>query len=537
METSGLQRRFGFAIRKIDDARREIWGIATSEALDTQNEIVDYEASKKAFTEWSQLFSKNSNGETLGNLRSMHQLNPVGKILSVKFDDENRQVWVGARLSKSPEGEAAWNDVQDRVLNGFSIGAPQCAKRPDYYKGKLVNRVFDYILGELSLVDNPACPDAFIKEFKLASAAGEVLCKNALDLMPEDAEPCGKDFQGLEANAFVDGAGRVWLMNKGIIVEKKTSEGMKMSKKTATTAVTEGSDQGSNKVQIHQIADTAPPGPEIPKVKEGPKGDGVGGVVPLGSPAGKNLSGGTEVKVPDGQGGASKAPTKAAAAADVPLATGPSDPPHVDTYPHDESLEPQPSAAPANKYAFCAVCGTKLAEAEAGVPYHAACAAKEGVSKGLVEPPLHPPVQPPPPPPPAKTEELEACSTPKDAEASGGQAVSMSLKTVQAEGLMKAKFDKLTTTIETLTKANGELAARLDKIEKTPIPGGPARTELPQGVMLVDKAAGAGFSDAGAAVAALEKIATETKDPFTRDLVQRELAKCAYLGGIAKRNA
>ncbi len=45
-------------IAKIDEARREVWGVATSEIVDKDGEIFDYKTSKPYFKVWSDEISR-----------------------------------------------------------------------------------------------------------------------------------------------------------------------------------------------------------------------------------------------------------------------------------------------------------------------------------------------------------------------------------------------------------------------------------------------------------------------------------------------
>lgn len=134
-------------ISKIDEEQRIVTGIATTESLDSQGDIVDYEASKKAFSDWP------------GNIREMHNPIAVGKGIDIQFDDATKSVIVSGKISESSDGENAWKKVKEGILTGFSIGG----KIFQVTKDKAVegaNRITDYALSELSLVDNPANPDA-----------------------------------------------------------------------------------------------------------------------------------------------------------------------------------------------------------------------------------------------------------------------------------------------------------------------------------------------------------------------------------------
>ncbi len=140
-------------ISKIDEEQRMVWGYATSEALDSQGDVVDYQASKKAFSNW------------VGNIREMHDsTRAVGKAIDIQFDDENKAVMIGAKISESEDGENAWIKIKEGVLTGFSIGGKvnKILKENIKMGGKNmeVNRIVDYDLGETSVVDNPANPRA-----------------------------------------------------------------------------------------------------------------------------------------------------------------------------------------------------------------------------------------------------------------------------------------------------------------------------------------------------------------------------------------
>lgn len=142
-------------ITKIDEEQRMVYGIATTESIDSQNDIVDYEASKKAFPQW------------LGNIREMHQPIAIGKNMSIEFDDDDKTVTIGAKISESTDGENAWIKVKEGVLQGFSIGGAVNKVKKDVAKNKdgediTVTRIVDYDLAEVSLVDNPANPDAML---------------------------------------------------------------------------------------------------------------------------------------------------------------------------------------------------------------------------------------------------------------------------------------------------------------------------------------------------------------------------------------
>lgn len=145
-------------IAKIDEEQRMVYGYATVEELDAHGEIISYEASKKAFSNW------------IGNIREMHQDIAVGKNMETEFDDDTKGVWIGARISESDDGEQAWIKVKEGVYSGFSIGGrvndSEVRTMSVDGKKKSVRVITDYDLGETSLVDNPACPSAIFQMVK-----------------------------------------------------------------------------------------------------------------------------------------------------------------------------------------------------------------------------------------------------------------------------------------------------------------------------------------------------------------------------------
>lgn len=137
---------------KVDTEKRTVEGYATTDSIDKQNEQVDYDASKEAFSSWA------------GNVREMHEASAVGKAIEVRHDDEKRGVYVKAYISKG--AEPTWQKIKDGVLTSFSIGGQTVNKIQQIVKDATTNtqrhitRITKYKLTELSLVDNPANPDA-----------------------------------------------------------------------------------------------------------------------------------------------------------------------------------------------------------------------------------------------------------------------------------------------------------------------------------------------------------------------------------------
>lgn len=189
--------RLYIPLAKVDKVTRTVAGWATTETIDKQGEVVDYGASKTAFAEWH------------GNIREMHEPKAVGKAIEVLPHDEERRVWVKAYISKGAED--TWQKVVDGTLTGFSIGGQtidkcvQIIKDTSTNTARQITRITKYRLNELSLVDNPANPEA---QFALVKADGTgtlyqtELVEDARKVVITQAE----DFVGQEVQAYRDKA-------------------------------------------------------------------------------------------------------------------------------------------------------------------------------------------------------------------------------------------------------------------------------------------------------------------------------------------
>ena len=145
-------------ITKVDAEQREIWGTGAYEGKDTVGEIMDYESSVPHFKTWSAAIEKRSGGKSKGNVREMHALSAVGKIIEMAFNDAVKTIDVGVKVVD----DAAWAKVQEGVYTGFSIGGRYVRRWQD---GDLIR--YEAAPNELSLVDAPAMPDAVIRIVKL----------------------------------------------------------------------------------------------------------------------------------------------------------------------------------------------------------------------------------------------------------------------------------------------------------------------------------------------------------------------------------
>ncbi|NTV01927.1 MAG: hypothetical protein HGB04_03965 [Chlorobiaceae bacterium] len=165
-------------LSKIDEAKREVWGIAVAEVPDKAKEIFDYQSSKPNFEKWSADVSADTDGASLGNLRAMHGKVAAGKLTSIEFDDENKQIEVVAKVIDDNE----WQKVLEGVYTGFSIGGDYMKKWAD---GNLTRYTANP--NELSLVDRPCVPTA--KFYQVIKSDGTT---EQRELKVEEDAPAGQ---------------------------------------------------------------------------------------------------------------------------------------------------------------------------------------------------------------------------------------------------------------------------------------------------------------------------------------------------------
>lgn len=161
-------------MQKNDDGTLEIWGVASSEAKDSQGEIVKAQAIRDALPEY---FAYGS-----GPLREMHEAKAAGCVLKAEVDDEGITHIYGKVVDP-----VAVLKVEEQVYKGFSIGGKRLQKIGD--------EVTKIKLAEISLVDRPANPDSVITLWK-ADEPG--------DTEPEPEATEKRDFSGKERESAAD---------------------------------------------------------------------------------------------------------------------------------------------------------------------------------------------------------------------------------------------------------------------------------------------------------------------------------------------
>src|SRR3990167_1807085 len=98
---------------KKDNDKRIVTGYSTTEALDSQGEIVEKDAIARALPGYLGEFDQKSGKYRYGNLREMPQLSAVGKTIKANID--NRGLYIEGKVVD----DNAWKKVKEGVYAGF----------------------------------------------------------------------------------------------------------------------------------------------------------------------------------------------------------------------------------------------------------------------------------------------------------------------------------------------------------------------------------------------------------------------------------
>src|SRR6201988_2222651 len=145
-----IMRLYG-AIQKVepqDDGAVRVHGIASSEVVDDQGEIIRADAMRAAIPDYMRFPA----------LREMHQLSAAGTTLEAEVGDDGT-----ARIVAHVVDPIAISKVRNQVYRGFSIGG-----RVTQREAGNPNTVTGLVLNEISLVDRPANPEAIFDCWKAA---------------------------------------------------------------------------------------------------------------------------------------------------------------------------------------------------------------------------------------------------------------------------------------------------------------------------------------------------------------------------------
>jgi hypothetical protein len=186
MRTPKFDKFIPFA--KVDEARREVWGIVTAEVPDKDNEVCDYLKSKPYYEAVISEMGKATEGGNYFPLRYMHQLEAVGKCIAFDFRDEDREIFMGFKVVD----DEAWDKVMEKVLTGFSHGGALVDIAPDpVFEGC---KRYTANPTEISLVDNPCLATA---HFAYVKKDGTVELRKFSKVLP--AGPSDGRLEALES--------------------------------------------------------------------------------------------------------------------------------------------------------------------------------------------------------------------------------------------------------------------------------------------------------------------------------------------------
>jgi hypothetical protein len=171
---SGLN--FTFPFQKINQEQRIVTGIATADNPDLVDDVVNFDASVEAFSNW------------VGNIREMHSPVAVGKLVDwkkvpVQHEGETYQgIEVSVYISKG--AESTWQKILDGTLRGFSIGGyvKDSKKKLSEKLNRQINEITQYTLGELSVVDNPCNPAGMFAMIKSVDGQLEYVAESVQDV-------------------------------------------------------------------------------------------------------------------------------------------------------------------------------------------------------------------------------------------------------------------------------------------------------------------------------------------------------------------
>lgn len=148
-----------------DDGTVKVWGYASSEAVDSDGEVITAEAMKAAIPDYMKF----------GAVREMHGSNAAGTAIEINVEDDGR-TFFGAHIVDP----VAVTKVKKGVYKGFSIGGG-VTSRDELNKSQITGLK----LTEISLVDRPANPDAVFTCFKADKPKDE-------EAADKDDEPADK---------------------------------------------------------------------------------------------------------------------------------------------------------------------------------------------------------------------------------------------------------------------------------------------------------------------------------------------------------
>lgn len=126
---------------KQSDGTIKVWGFASSEAVDSDGDIIRASAMEGALPGYMKF----------GNIREMHGASAAGVAFEASVDDATKKTFIGVHVVDP----IAVKKVETGTYKGFSIGGSAT-----HYEDEECKIIDGLMLNEISLVDRPANPDA-----------------------------------------------------------------------------------------------------------------------------------------------------------------------------------------------------------------------------------------------------------------------------------------------------------------------------------------------------------------------------------------
>jgi hypothetical protein len=169
--SDGENLHLSIPFTKVNKENRTVSGFATLDNVDQTGDVVEAEASLKAFESFR------------GNIREMHGPIAVGKMISFKpetyYDEKSKEFYNGVYVTTyvSKGAQDTWEKCLDGTLTGFSIGGKIKKSDNEVNKstGESVRFIKEYDLVELSIVDSPA--NELCNIFSIEKMNGQMIYK------------------------------------------------------------------------------------------------------------------------------------------------------------------------------------------------------------------------------------------------------------------------------------------------------------------------------------------------------------------------
>lgn len=221
---------------KVDEAKRQAWGLATAESPDKSGEICDYEEAKAAYRNWSEearsATERSGQELSLGNVRLQHTMQPVGKVIALEYRDAEKEIFVGTYI----DDEATWRQIQKGILTGFSHGGEYAWRKCNSCGADMlglgsvcpkceqtVETRYAPILAELSVVDKPCLDRA---HFDYVKADGSV------EIRPVEGNSADSRRLSRRGKRSIKLAARTAENKGGILMSTEAKQMVRAAKKT-----------------------------------------------------------------------------------------------------------------------------------------------------------------------------------------------------------------------------------------------------------------------------------------------------------------